>query len=67
MADNIQFNGKRPKDKVMLGKLNACAPYKYLDPTTLARQLLSEKLDELVEELGVEVDYNSSTQPAGTG
>lgn len=65
MIKNILFNGNRPKDKAMLAKLNAVAPYKYLDPTTLARQILNGRLDELANELGIKVNNNRSTRPAG--
>ena len=69
MAQSITFNSDRKVDKTLfqkLDKLTAVAPYCYDDTTGTARKLLHNKLDEVMEELGLKIDI-SETQPVGLG
>jgi len=65
-VNNITFNGERKIDELLLLKLNAVAPYFYDDPTGTARKLLHQKLDEVIQNLGIDI-YCVPTQSARAG
>jgi len=60
----INFSDKR--DKELIQKLNAVAPYVYRKVHDLARQILLKKLNELIEEHGIDI-YDSQAQSARVG
>ncbi|MHC4620353.1 MAG: hypothetical protein ACYTEQ_21600 [Planctomycetota bacterium] len=62
MAEIIHFSSRRKVDKALIQKLNAIAPYYYDDPTGVARKLLHERVDQVIEQLGIDV-YSLQTQP----
>jgi len=45
---HIRFSKNRKLDRGLLEKLNKVAPLIYLDPASLARQLLNKSLDEQI-------------------
>jgi len=48
------------KDVELMAKLNAVAPYYHKKSTTVARDILMEKLNEIVSNLGIAVDYSGA-------
>ena len=65
MAESITFNSDRKVDKTLIRKLNAVAPYQYDDITGTARRLLHERLDQVITELNITVDFNQPASVAG--
>lgn len=58
-VDHINFTRKR--DPALIAKLNAVAPYERRNVHDLVRLILLQRLDELINEYGIAVDYS---QPA---
>lgn len=66
MAEHLKFDSSRNVDKTLFRKLNKMAAILYLDPTSLARQLLHKSLDEIAAEKGIDIE-NLATQLAEAG
>ena len=47
----------------LIKKLNAVAPYQYLKAHQLAQAILLRRLDELIEQYGIDI-YSEQSQPA---
>ena len=63
---NITFHASREVDKILIAKVNAVAPLCYDDPTSTARRLLHQKLDETIEKMGIKLpDLPAQSARAG--
>lgn len=49
------------KDVEVIAKLNAVAPFHRKKVATLAKDILNEKLDEMIASLGITVDYSQGS------
>ena len=56
----ISFDARTEPE--LLRKLNACAPFFRKKPTTVAREILTEKLDEVIRIQGINI-YADMAQP----
>jgi len=63
LAENVKVSPV--DDPELIAKLQAVAPYCYLKINPLAKKLLHEKLDELIREYGITVDYSRPASVAG--
>jgi len=65
-VNSITFSTKRKVDELLLQKLNAVAPYFYDDPTGTARKILHKRLDEIIEQEGIDINvYIAQSARAG--
>lgn len=51
----VTFDARTERE--LIGKLNAVAPFYRKKVRTLARDILIERLDQAITELGITVDY----------
>ena len=56
----LTFDGR--KDRELLAKLNAVAPYARKKVHTLARGILIEKLDEMISSCGITIDFSQGSR-----
>ncbi len=59
----VTFDAK--KDKELLAKLNAVAPYTRKKVHTLVRIILLTRLNELIDEYGIDISENSAQPSVG--
>jgi len=59
----LTFDGR--KDKELLAKLNAVAPYARKKSHTLARIILLQKLNELITEYGIDISEHEAQPSVG--
>ena len=60
----INFSNK--KDPELITRLNAVAPFCYIKVHTLAKKILMENLDQMVERFGIDLNlYEAQSARAG--